>query len=456
MKIRDKILIYFSTTIISITALSLLLIYILFSAYREEGFQQQQNEKIQKTIRLIEKIKKESETISKLIDQQDINDFYDEKILIYDSNKKLIYTSLDSLDIEKAAITLSKLSSSNKWIETTEANYDLIGIYIEYHNKSYYAVSKAYDQFGYDKLYFLKHVLIGLFLLISAVVIIISRYLSNTISKPITAFADKVHKLDLENNKMAQIILETSSYELILLNKRFNEMIKRTNEAFNYQKNTINHISHQLKTPISILISELEKLKYNDDIHEIKFTIENQIIKAKSLGSIINVLLEISRIESGQQIKKQLIRIDELIFDIINELENSYNNFNFEIEYYPHNFDHDRLIIYANLTLIIQSIYNLLSNSISYSDNSKAKIKFDCSEKNRLCIQISNTGASISKEEQDYLFNHFFRGSNSTGKIGFGLGLVLTKKIIELNSAKISYSNPSPNINVFELIFNLS
>jgi two-component system, OmpR family, sensor histidine kinase ArlS len=87
MKIRNKILIYFSTTVIALTAISLTIIYILFSEYREEEFQQQQNEKIHTTIKLIEKFKRESATISYLIDQQDINDFYDEKLLVYDSNK---------------------------------------------------------------------------------------------------------------------------------------------------------------------------------------------------------------------------------------------------------------------------------------------------------------------------------------------------------------------------------
>lgn len=154
MKIRNKILIYFSTTVIALTAISLMIIYILFSEYREEEFQQQQNEKIHTTIKLIEKIKQESATISYLIDQQDINDFYDEKLLVYDSGKNLIFASLDSLDIVKAESILNKLSQTQRWIETKEENYDLIGIYAEANNQTYYAVSKAYDAFGYTKMYF--------------------------------------------------------------------------------------------------------------------------------------------------------------------------------------------------------------------------------------------------------------------------------------------------------------
>lgn len=456
MKIRNKILIYFSTTVIALTAISLSIIYILFSEYREEEFQQQQNEKIHTTIKLIEKFKRESAKISYLIDQQDINDFYDEKLVVYDSNNNLVFASLDSLDIVKAESVLNKLSPTQRWVETKEENYDLIGVYIEGMSQGYYAVSKAYDALGYTKLYFLRNVLIGMFLLITIVVTLVSWYLSLKISEPITKLAENLNKLDLSKEKFDEFPIETSSYELNQLTQRFNELLRRTNETFAFQKHTIHHISHQLKTPISIIVSELERVKELSDLGVIKSKIESQIIKTKSLGGIINVLLEISKIESGQEIQKQEMRIDELIFDVIDELNIIYPNFNFEVNYTADEFEESKLLIKINSILIRQAIRNLLSNCVAYSNNLKAEIKIDCSEKNRLKIQIINSGKPISTEEQSFLFNHFFRGENSQGKIGFGLGLVLSKKIIELNSATITYSNPSPEINVFELNFSLS
>lgn len=456
MKIRDKILVYFSTTVIALTAISLTIIYILFSEYREEEFQQKQNEKIHTTIKLIEKIKQESATISSLIDRQNINDFYDEKLLIYDSNKNQIFASLDSLEIIEAENILKKLSPSNRWIETKEGDYDLIGIYTERNNKGYYAISKAYDAFGYNKLFFLRNVLVGIFLFISIVVILISRFLSNKISKPITALADNLSKFDLSKNKVEELSIETSSFELNQLTQRFNELIKRTNEAFIFQKHIIHHISHQLKTPISVLLSELERIKNLPASHQITSEIENLIIKTKSLGSIINILLEISKIESGQKIQKESLRIDELFFDVIEELNAIYPDFHFEVNYTSDEINESKLIVSLNPVLTRQAIQNLLANCISYSDNSKAEIRFGCSKDNHLKIQIINTGKPISLEEKKFLFNHFFRGKNSEGKVGFGLGLVLTKKILEINSASISYSNPSPYVNVFELNFPLS
>lgn len=456
MKIRNKILIYFSTTVIALTGISLTIIYVLFYEYREEEFQQQQNKKIRATIKLVEKFKQESSVISYFLDKQDINDFYDEKMFIYDENKNIIFKSLDSLDILKSEKIVSKLSPNNQWIETKEDNYDLIGIYLENENKKYYAVSKAYDAFGYDKLSFLQNVLIKIFICTFFVVLYVSYYISRKVSKPITQLAESLVKFDIKGENIKELMVEKSSYELMQLTQKFNNLLRRTNEAFIFQKHSIHHISHELKTPIAVLVSELEKIKNYSNIEKIKLKIDNQVIKAKSLGEIINVLLEISKIESGQQIRKQAIRMDELIFDSIEELKIIYPNFHFEVNYIPANINENRLVINFNYTLIKQVIQNLLSNCILHSSNLKANIKFNCASEHELKIQFLNTGKPILEEERKFLFNRFFRGNNSQGKSGSGLGLVLTKKILDLNKATITYSNDVNDLNVFEITLPLS
>jgi two-component system, OmpR family, sensor histidine kinase ArlS len=84
VKIRNKILIYFSSTVIALSAISLTIIYILFYEYREEEFQQQQNDKIKYTIRLLAEYKEMSEELANIMDELTIHDFYDEKMLVFD------------------------------------------------------------------------------------------------------------------------------------------------------------------------------------------------------------------------------------------------------------------------------------------------------------------------------------------------------------------------------------
>lgn len=456
MKIRDRILIYFSSTVVILTAFAFTIIYLLFSEYREEEFQQRQKEKIQYTIKLLSEYLEMSKNLSIMMDKLTIHDFYDEKMLVFDGEKDLIFSSIDDLPITDYTKILHSLSPATRWIETKEGNYDVIGVYLESNQKSYYAISKAYDVFGYAKIYYLRNVLIGIFVAITLIVSLISLFFSNKISKPITALAEKLNKFDLSSDKATEIPIETSSYELEYLTERFNELVKRTHEAFSFQKNTIHHISHELKTPIAILVSELERTNSYTDIDQIKPILESQINKAKSIGGIINVLLEISKIESGQLLRKQRIRIDELIFDIIEELNIVFPNFNFDINYFPDDIVEQKLNLKVNEMLVKQALQNIMTNCIAYSSNARAIIKLDCSFTNELKIIFSNVGNTVSEEEEKYLFNHFFRGSNSQGKIGFGLGLVLAKKIVTLHSGTIAYYSTSNNLNTFKVTFPLS
>lgn len=452
MKIRNKILIYFSSTVILLSAVSLSVVFLLFAAHREEEFQQQQFAKIKYTVGLIDEFKEISAELSRLLDAQDIHDFYDEKLLVYDGNKNLVFSSIDSLDIGRSNAILNGLSISNRWIETKEDGYDLIGVYTEHNAQGYYAISKAYDAFGHSKKDFLRQVLVLIFFATALVVVALSFYLANVIAKPITWLSDKLNGYDLVAEGNPRLALATSTFELQRLTERFNELLQRANDAFLFQKHTIQHISHELKTPISVLVSELEKLQRASSGDAVRAGIEQQVENAKSLGDIINVLLQISKIETGQELQKEGMRIDELIFDCIDQIKISHPDFQFEVNYLPDEFDEEGLGVRANQRLVKQAFLNLLMNCVGFADDHKARIDIDCGGI-RPVIAIANTGKILSEQEEKYLFSHFFRGQNATGSAGFGLGLVLSRRILSIHGATIQYRSEGNALNVFEVRF---
>lgn len=452
MSIRNKILFYFSSTVIVLSALSLIIVFILFSANREEEFQQQQLSKIKQTVGLIEEYGRISEEVSRLLDKQDIHDFYDEKMLVYDQRKQLVFASIDSLAIEKSAAILHELSVADNWIETKEDGYDVIGAYLESHGKGYYAISKAYDYSGYSKKDFLQKVLIGIFLAVLFIVVLLSLYLSNIIAKPLSELTEKIGGYDLSHDANAPLNINTTTSELQNLSDKFNELLKRTHDAFVFQKHSIQHISHELKTPIAVLVSELESIEQQTDIDQIKAGLQAQTQKAKSLGNIINVLLQISKIDAGQQIANTPVRIDDIIFDCISEVNTLYPDFHFEVQFVPQNFDEERLTLQANEPLLKQAFLNLLMNAAHYSDNQKANVTFDGTSES-LHIAVSNSGNTLSDEETKFLFSHFFRGGNAANQRGFGLGLVLSQRIFAVHNAVVTYRPEAGNENIFQVTF---
>lgn len=452
MTIRNKILRSFSATTIVLLAAVFGLIYWLFAAYREEEFQQKQNLKIQSTIHLIHRYKKESEAISSILDAQDINDFYDEKLLVFDSDKQLIFSSLDNLNIQKRRQILEELSPSKRWIETKEGEYDLIGVYLEYNNKGYYAISKAYDIVGYDKLNFMRKVLLIVFVVIAVIVIFVSLYLANNLSRPINRLAFALSRYDLSKEGNKPIIIKRSTGEIAYLTDRFNELLTRTKAAFAFQKNTINHISHQLKTPVAVLVSELEKLQQENDIGIIKEGLTVQTERAKSFGDVISTLLEITKIESGVNFHAETIRIDEILFELIEEAAILCPAFHFQIRFAPESFLESQVELTGNRSLLKQALQNLLVNSIKYADNEEVEITVDVANPERLKVIFFNSGKGINPEERKLLFHYFFRGENSRGKSGNGLGLVLAEKIVSKYRGHIYYLRDD-NKNIFTVEF---
>ncbi|MBN8789173.1 MAG: HAMP domain-containing histidine kinase [Terrimonas sp.] len=452
MKIRNKITIYFSVTILLITGFAFLLIYFLYAYNREEEFQMRQKEKIGSTLQLLAQIKQTDNELVEEIDRLTINSLFDEKLLLFNDKKELIYSSLDDTPVPFSITLLSSLNAGNRWIETKDGLYDVVGVYIESNGRVYYGLSKAFDSFGYAKLRYLRFILFITFMVISIIIILVSFFLSGKITQPLAAVTQKISHYNFDA-KYEPIYVNSSKNEVSILARQFNKLMQRMNEVYSFQKHAIHHISHELKTPIAVLVSNFERIEKETDPVKIKSAISIQKEDTKNLGEIINALLEIAKAESGTVSKQDHIRIDEMIFDVADELQHIHPDFLFSIEYEAEK-EHE-LTLPANAGLLRSAFVNLMQNAVAYSNDNMAGIKFT-NVKNAIRISIENRGKIITEKEHQYLFQHFVRGENSKGKRGFGLGLVLVHKIIALHNGTVTYKSRNNSSNIFTITLPLS
>lgn len=454
MKINKKISLYFSGFIIPTIGVVFFIIYNLFYEYREEEFQKQQKKKITSTLRFLTEIKQIDDNLIHAMDSLTIHDFYDEKLLIFNERKELIYSSIDDTPIPIAQKILNELSANKQWIETKEDLYDVIGVYVDNKGNEYYGISKAYDNFGYSKMNFLKYTLMASFFIISLLIIVIAYYLSNRISYSIVDITNQIRKYDFEGS-YKPIRTRKSNDEIAILTNWFNQLLERMYNAFSFQKHAIHHISHELKTPIAILVSNLERIEKETDINTILTLIKDQKEDTKNLGDIINALLEISKTDAENMTKTRPVRIDDLVYDIVDELRILNEDFYFEVSIKGDISEEKDLMVMANDRLLKAAIMNLAVNCVQYSIDQHAKIVITFCQQ-MINLEFINHGPVISDTEKQYLFQHFFRGNNSAGKRGFGLGLVLINKIIGLHHGTIRYINPDSNTNIFIINLPLS
>ncbi len=449
MKIRQKILIYFSILAISLSGGAFILIYTLSSNNRTDEFRQRIKDKTFTKLKFLVEVQQIDHDMLKTIDRNTINSLYQEKTLMYDHNKKLIYESLGDTKIDFPEKILKQIRSTNQQVEFEEQGYDVVGVFIEFENKEYYGIAKAYDDYGLSYLKYLRYVLIMIFILISALILISSFLLSKQISQPINLMTTEISNIDLESGDSSQT-LSSRKDEIGLLATRFNELLKRLTDSFSFQKHAIHHISHELKTPIAALVSNLEKMEEETNMGKLKSGLKRQKEDTKKLADIINTLLELSKVESGNKIDIEAVRVDDLIFDVLAEYRILEENFVFTVEVDDKIRNEDSLTVLCNRKLIRLALMNLVNNCAQYSDSGTARISLS-NTNDYLNIAFISTGDIVLVEERQFIFQRFYRGLNSKGKSGFGLGLVLTGKIMQLHKGYIEYESPSGNMNVFNM-----
>ena len=264
MKIRQSILINFSILSLSVVGFAFLLIFAVFSNYRREEYQQRIKDHTISTITNLSEAKQINQNVLQSMNKLNINKLFKERTLLFNSRKELIYSSINDTRVEFSKEILKSLGPDVPLLESHEGDTDIVGVYFVFNKEIYFGITKAYDAFGFSKLAFLKNTLFVLFGIIAAIILITSFLLSNRITQPIVSMAKALENITIhEENQFLPI--PKGQDEIYLLTKRFNELMKRLQDSFSFQKHAVHHISHELKTPIAILVSNLERLESEKD-----------------------------------------------------------------------------------------------------------------------------------------------------------------------------------------------
>jgi PAS domain S-box len=207
--------------------------------------------------------------------------------------------------------------------------------------------------------------------------------------------------------------------------------------------------SHELKTPITSIkaYTQILQAKYADtgDPFLIKSLniVDKQILK---LTNLISDLLDLSKIKSGTlSLHKEKFFINELIGEVIDEIKHI--NPGYEITF----LQQQDVVLDADRERIGQVLINLMTNAIKYSPES-TKIKIESSVKDDLLfVAVEDYGIGINKNEQEKIFERFYRveGKNEKTFPGFGIGLFISMEIIHRHNGNIGVRSDPGKGSVF-------
>lgn len=218
------------------------------------------------------------------------------------------------------------------------------------------------------------------------------------------------------------------------LTKNFNKMTKGLQSTESLQKDFINNVSHELKTPISSIEGFAEILKDKDLSDEEREEYANIVIEeSERLLNLSTKILKLSKLHNQEKIiNKQEISVDEQIRKAVNLLERKWKSKNLKI-----NLSLEPEILIGDEDMLFQVWVNILDNAIKFSnENGEIDIKL-YKEKNKIVAEIKDYGIGMPKPELEKIFERFYQVDKSHSGEGSGLGLAIVKRIIELFSGEI-------------------
>jgi CheY-like chemotaxis protein len=223
-------------------------------------------------------------------------------------------------------------------------------------------------------------------------------------------------------------------------------LIERQIEAYNASRakgEFLSHMSHEIRTPLNAIIGMINIAVNTDDIQKVKHCLQRAGGASKHLLSIINDILDISKIEANKFVLSyNEFNFEKMLMDIINvtNVRAEEKNLNFAVIL---NTNVPPLIIGDELRFS-QVIMNLLNNAIKFTpENGKVVLRVEktdeAGDEITLKTEVTDSGIGMTEEQQKRLFTAYNQADGNIAKKygGTGLGLVISKQIVELMNGEI-------------------
>ncbi|CAH0995541.1 Adaptive-response sensory-kinase SasA [Emticicia aquatica] len=371
-----------------------------------------------------------------MMDDMKENIYTKEQFVIYDSTGTIIFKSRYAIPHLTAA---RKREVFSRELEFKKDGYERT-IFLSRNNKFKKLLiieAAGFDLSGFNKQRNLLYILILNSVTLITIITLTTRYFIRKDLRPIGVIAKRMKRISSKN--LQQRIPESNlDNEIGQMAHTFNDLLDRLDESYTQQRNFVSYVTHELRTPLSILLGNAQVTLMKDrTAEEYKHTVENFQYDINNMISLVNSLLELARMNAdAQSVPFYEVRIDEVLWgasDIVKKNQANYY-INIEFEEIPEN--DEAMIVSGNAELLILVFRNLMENACKYSINQKVLVKI-YSQNEKIILEFIDEGVGMTSSEMEHIFDPFYRNEKTKEISGHGIGLPLTKRILEIHSGNI-------------------
>ena len=446
MNIKTRLSFQFTLIVAGILLFFSVLVYYFSYSSQRAKFRENLLDSAKNTAILLINVVEVDSTLLKKIHQTTIS-WEKEEIALTDSAFNLIYSN----KIQYLSDKVIRINSDNgdmNFFSIAEKD----GVCYKHHvnNRTYNVFVMAFDNSRTENLSELRGILFWSILFSIWLSVLLSYLFSKKAMQPISKIIKSVKTIN--SSRLSNRLNEGNRKdEIDQLAITFNEMLTNLEIVFKNQEDFVSNASHELRTPLTVMIVEADYLLSRErNPEEYINHISELVTDLKKLNALLNSLLELAQINRDNNIQLLGIKIDEIIFTAIQQVKIKYPGRKIipKIQY-PEN--ENDLLIDGNSGLLTIAFKNLIDNACKFS-NEDVIIEFLIMDK-FIKVVISDKGIGIPSNELDNIYKPFKRASNVKFKGGFGIGLSLVAKIIELHGAALEVHSTENEGTRFELLF---
>lgn len=299
---------------------------------------------------------------------------------------------------------------------------------------------------GYKTLKYASYICAAAIVLL---VIILSSMFSKKIVGPLKEICKTAEKIGREKDLSQRIEYDGTFQEIQILAEANNRMLDRLEEIFEKQRQFSSDVTHELKTPVSVIMAQCQYAKKHihnkEEFDEAIALIERQV---KKTNKIINQLLQLSRLDQvGRNIEWEYVDLRDIVEEVC-ENEKLKDDKNVELR-----LDLENAEARVDVSLIMVAIRNLVNNAMKYSRENAAVDICLRKEKDKVLFSVQDYGCGMNEADKKYIFDRFYRADKARNSEGFGLGLSITAKIVEIHAGRIRVESEEGKGSIFFLEF---
>ncbi len=429
MLIRNRLTIIFTGLAMAIQVTLSLLVWYFYSLYRQEEFYSRLESKARVAGRLLISRRHLHDDFFKNMVRTDLLTIVEEQISIYDDRHHLVFTNRTLKESEYYKEKIPLLSTDDNALFAFKSGH-LESIVIPFRDRGqlFYIFASGFDRIGFSKLSALQQILLLANVLGFALIVLAGWYFSGRVLRPIAQIVDEVEQITAKH--LHKRVHEGNRRdEIAQLAMTFNQMLFRLEDAFVSQRSFVAHASHELRTPLTNTLGTLEtSLQYDHNPNDWRESMAVAVDELKKVITLTNGLLGLAKVTDGT-VALMTVQVDDCLLTAIGQVQAKYPDRSIPLQFIAD--VEEALTVKGNATLLTTAFLNVLDNACKYS-NEAVSVQLQATE-GQIIVTVSDKGRGIADADTAHILAPLYRGNNVEGVPGYGIGLAITQKIIELH-----------------------